>query len=115
MHTRWQELLEQPLDAVLVLTSGDHAPVAIAAAQAGKHVFGEKPMALSGEHGARMLDAAESAGVRLMVGMMRRYDPAYERLVALLPEQDVLPDPDNPDEPAADQCRNREFLRDHGL
>ena len=85
-HTRWQELLEQPLDAVLVLTSGDHAPVAIAAAGAGKHVFVEKPMALSSEHGARMLDAAETAGVRLMVGMMKRYDPAYERLVALLPD-----------------------------
>jgi predicted dehydrogenase len=86
VHTRWQELLEQPLDAVLVLTSGDHAPVAIAAAQAGKHVFVEKPMALSSEHGARVLDAAETAGVRLMVGMMKRYDPAYERLIALLPE-----------------------------
>jgi predicted dehydrogenase len=86
VHTRWQELLEQPLDAVLVLTSGDHAPVAIAATQAGKHVFVEKPMALCSEHGARVLDAAETAGVRLMVGMMKRYDPAYERLMALLPE-----------------------------
>ncbi len=86
VHTRWQELLEQPLDAVFVLTSGDHASVAIAAAQAGKHVFVEKPMALCSEDGARVLDAAETAGVRLMVGMMKRYDPAYERLVALLPE-----------------------------
>ena len=86
VHTRWQELLEQPLDAVLVLTSGDHAPVAIAAAQAGKHVFVEKPMALCSEHGARVLEAAQKAGVRLMVGMMKRYDPAYERLIALLPE-----------------------------
>jgi predicted dehydrogenase len=86
VHTRWQELLEQPVDAVFVLTSGNHAPVAIAAAQAGKHVFVEKPLALSSEHGARVLDAAETAGVRLMVGMMKRYDPAYERLVALLPD-----------------------------
>jgi predicted dehydrogenase len=86
VHTRAQELLEQPLDAVLVLTSGDHAPVAIAAAQAGKHVFVEKPMALCSEDGGRVLDAAQTAGVRLMVGMMKRYDPAYERLVALLPE-----------------------------
>ena len=86
VHTRWQDLLEQPLDAVLVLTSGDHAPVAIAAAQAGKHVFVEKPMALCSEHAARMLEAAETAGVRLMVGTMKRYDPAYERLVALLGE-----------------------------
>ena len=86
VHTRWEELLEQPVDAVFVLTSGDHAPAAIGAAQAGKHVFVEKPMALSSEHAARVLDAAQTAGVRLMVGMMKRYDPAYERLMALLPE-----------------------------
>ena len=44
-------------------------------------------MALCSEHGARVLDAAQTAGVRLMVGMMKRYDPAYERLAALLSER----------------------------
>src|SRR5579871_2734057 len=43
----WRELVKQPLDAVLVLTSGSHAPIAVAAAQAGKHVLVEKPMCLS--------------------------------------------------------------------
>ena len=33
------------------------------------------------------LDAARSAGVRLMVGTMKRYDPAYERLAELLPRR----------------------------
>ena len=33
----------------------------------------------------------------------------------LVVEQDVLPDPENPDQPAADQRRNREYLRAHGL
>jgi inosose dehydratase len=33
----------------------------------------------------------------------------------LVVEQDVLPDPANPDEPAEDQRRNREYLRGHGL
>ncbi|HEV3055168.1 MAG TPA: TIM barrel protein [Solirubrobacteraceae bacterium] len=33
----------------------------------------------------------------------------------LVVEQDVLPDPDNPDQPAEDQRRNREYLRGHGL
>jgi predicted dehydrogenase len=84
VHTSWQEMLREPLDAVLVLTSGDHAPAAIAAARAGMHVFVEKPMALCSEHGAQMLDAAQTAGVRLMVGTMKRYDPAYERLLELL-------------------------------
>jgi predicted dehydrogenase len=84
IHTRWQRLLEEPLDAIMVLTSGDHAPCALAAARAGLHVFVEKPMALSSAEGQRMLDAARSAGVQLMVGTMKRYDPAYERLIELI-------------------------------
>jgi predicted dehydrogenase len=83
--TDWEELVADPLDAVLVLTSGNHAPMAVAAADAGLHVFVEKPMAISAAEGARMVSAARTAGVRLMVGTMKRYDPAYERLVELLP------------------------------
>ncbi len=51
--TRWEEMLDEPLDAVLVATSGDHAPIAIAAAEAGRHVFVEKPMALCSADAAR--------------------------------------------------------------
>jgi predicted dehydrogenase len=72
------------VDAVMVLTSGNHAPAAVAAAQAGLHVFVEKPMALSSQDCVQMIDTAESAGVTLMVGTMKRYDPAYERLGELL-------------------------------
>jgi predicted dehydrogenase len=77
----WQELIARPLDAVMVLTSGSHAPIAIAAAKAGKHVFVEKPMCFSVAEGEAMVDAAEAAGVTLMVGYNKRYDPAYLRLV----------------------------------
>jgi predicted dehydrogenase len=84
--TRWEDLLEADLDAVLVLISGSHAPVAVACAQAGMHVFVEKPMCLSAAEGTEMLAAAERAGVRLMVGTMKRYDPAYERLASLAPQ-----------------------------
>ncbi|HEX8854177.1 MAG TPA: Gfo/Idh/MocA family oxidoreductase [Thermoleophilaceae bacterium] len=88
--TRWEELLEEPLDAVMVLTAGNHAPMAIAAARKGLHIFAEKPMAISASEGAAMLGAADEAGVRLMVGTMKRYDPAYERFVQLAPEIDDL-------------------------
>jgi predicted dehydrogenase len=64
--------------------------VAIAAASAGIHVLVEKPMCLNIEEGQEMLAAAEAAGVRLMVGTMKRYDPAYERLVELLPSAGEL-------------------------
>src|SRR5579864_1781868 len=76
----WQELIQQPLDAVLVLTSGSHAPIAIAAAEAGKHVLVEKPMCFSVAEGQAMIAAAERAGITLMVAYNKRYDPAYRRL-----------------------------------
>jgi len=77
----WQELVTQPLDAVMVLTSGSHAPAAIAAAEAGKHVLVEKPMCFSVAEGQAMVEAADKAGVTLMVAYNKRYDPAYVRLV----------------------------------
>ena len=87
---RWEDLLEERLDAVLIATSGDHAPIAIEAAGAGMHVLVEKPMALSSAGAEEMARAAERAGVCLMVGTMKRYDPAYERLAELLPTVDDL-------------------------
>jgi predicted dehydrogenase len=78
--TDWRELLGHPLDAVMVLTSGSHAPIAEAAARAGRHVFVEKPMCFSAAEGRAMLTAAEAAGVILMVGYPKRYDPAFARM-----------------------------------
>jgi predicted dehydrogenase len=77
---RFEDALSEPLDAVLVLTPGSHSPVAIAAADAGLHIFVEKPVAVSSAEGAAMCDAADAAGVCLMAGYMKRYDPAYEEL-----------------------------------
>lgn len=79
VHTEWKALLEEDLDAVLVLTSGSHAGVAIAAAARGMHVFVEKPMCFSVDEGKAMVEAAESAGITLMVGYPKRYDPAFAR------------------------------------
>jgi predicted dehydrogenase len=76
----WREMLRHPLDAVMVLTSGSHAPIAGAAARAGLHVFAEKPMCFSADEGRMMVAAAERAGVTLMVGYPKRYDPAFARM-----------------------------------
>src|SRR5437588_1332947 len=78
--TDWTALLEEPLDAVMVLTTGSHEPMAVAAAQARRHVFIEKPIALSEAEGQAIIAAGKKAGVRLMVGYMKRYDPAVERM-----------------------------------
>jgi predicted dehydrogenase len=77
----WRDLIAAPLDAVFILTSGSHAPIAIAAAEAGRHVLTEKPMCFSVAEGHAMIAAAERAGITLMVAYNKRYDPAYLRLV----------------------------------
>ena len=79
-YTDWQKMLDDAdIDAVFILTSGSHAPIAVAAANAGKHVLVEKPMCFSVAEGLEMKTAADAAGVTLMVAYPKRYDPAYER------------------------------------
>jgi predicted dehydrogenase len=64
------------IDAVDLCTPHNlHAPHAIAAAKAGKHVLVEKPMACSVEECLQMVEAAEAAGVTLMVAQVLRYVP----------------------------------------
>jgi predicted dehydrogenase len=75
----YRRLLEHDLDAVFVLTR-DHAPVAIAAAERGKHVLVEKPMCFNLEQADEMIHSARQHGVKLMVGYMKRYDPGFERV-----------------------------------
>lgn len=72
-------------DAVVITTpTFTHKDLAVAAAQAGKHVFLEKPMALTLEECDAIIAAAEQAGVILQLGFMRRFAPefaaAYERI-----------------------------------
>jgi scyllo-inositol 2-dehydrogenase (NAD+) len=74
-----QDLLQQKDIDCVVIASPDkfHASAIQAAAAAGKDILCEKPLAtnLSDAHAA--LDAVSKAGVRLQIGFMRRYDPAY--------------------------------------
>jgi myo-inositol 2-dehydrogenase/D-chiro-inositol 1-dehydrogenase len=71
------------IDAVVIASSTDsHAPLIIAAAEAGKDIFCEKPIALDLETTDCAIDAVEKAGVRLQVGFNRRYDKGYRRAKA---------------------------------
>jgi predicted dehydrogenase len=76
----WEDVLSEPVDCVLVLSSGSHEDVAIASLTRGKHVFVEKPLCYSAEEGKNIIAAAEKHNTRLMVGYMKQYDPAYELL-----------------------------------
>jgi predicted dehydrogenase len=78
--TVWTDLLDHSLDAVLVLTPGSHAPLVTAFVEAGVAVFAEKPIAFSEAEGTDIIRAIERSGTPVMVGYMKRYDPAYERL-----------------------------------
>ncbi len=63
------------IDAAVIATPNHlHADQAIACATAGKHVFIEKPMALSTADADRIVDAVEGAGVASMVGFSVRFD-----------------------------------------
>ena len=78
-------LVHQAVDAVvLALPNHLHAPITIEAAEAGKHILVEKPMAISTEEADRMVAAAKNGRVNLMVGQSRRYikalSTASERL-----------------------------------
>ncbi len=76
--TDYTELVARDdIDAVAVLTM-EHADIAAAAAEAGKHLFIEKPIGFSLAESDRIIEAVERAGVTAMVGYMKRYDPGYE-------------------------------------
>jgi UDP-N-acetylglucosamine 3-dehydrogenase len=61
-----------------------HRAYVTQAAQAGKHVICEKPIALSLEDGQAMVEACRSANVRFFVGHVTRFLPEYRRMKALL-------------------------------
>ena len=69
---------------VLILSSGDHGPLTIAALERGLHVLVEKPLAYTMRETDEVIAAAERSGKTLMVGMMKQYDPGYQRGVELV-------------------------------
>jgi myo-inositol 2-dehydrogenase/D-chiro-inositol 1-dehydrogenase len=74
------ELIASPdVDAVAICTSTDtHVDLIVQAAQAGKAIFAEKPISLDLGEVDRALDAVNGAGVQLMIGFNRRFDPGHQ-------------------------------------
>ena len=79
---RWQELVQsQDIDCVYVATPPNlHAEQTIAAAEAGKHVLCEKPMAMNIAECERMIAAAKANGVKLGVAYYRQFYPVVNRM-----------------------------------
>ena len=73
-----EEVMSSDVDAVAICTSTDtHVDLVVAAAEAGKAIFLEKPISLNLEEVDRALAAVESAGVPLQIGFNRRFDAAH--------------------------------------
>lgn len=81
-YSNWREIVADPnVEAVSIcLPTEFHAPVAIAALEARKHVLCEKPMALTAQECDAMLAAATKARRTLMIGHVLRFWPEYVAL-----------------------------------
>jgi len=86
--TDWEKVVNSPeIDIIDINTPNDsHAPIAIAAAKAGKHVLCEKPLALTVEQCQQMLDAAKKAGIVHMVCHNYRRIPAIAQARKMIEE-----------------------------
>jgi predicted dehydrogenase len=84
LRPSYEALLADPaIDAVVLSTPhSQHAAQVVAAAQAGKHVFCEKPFALSGDEAQAAVDAMQAAGRTLGLGYNRRFHPEMTKLRA---------------------------------
>lgn len=77
------------IDIVYVVTPNAlHAPHAIAAAKAGKHVICEKPMAMNTAECDTMMAACKAANVRLSIGYRLHFEPHTQELKRLAKEKD---------------------------
>jgi predicted dehydrogenase len=88
-----EEVIRDPdIEAIdICLPTHLHAPIAIAALRAGKHVMVEKPMALEGEAADEMVKEAAKQGRVLMVAHVLRFFPSYLQLSELLRQGRVGP------------------------
>ena len=80
VETSWEKLIQrQDIDVIDITTpSNYHKDIAIGAAQAGKHVFCEKPLALNLKDAREMLAAVQKHGVKHQIGFNYRFAPAIQ-------------------------------------
>ncbi len=88
VYDNFTDVINHPgVEAVVICSPTDtHARFIVEAARAGKHIFCEKPVDLSLEVIQDALDAVKRAGVKLMVGFNRRFDPDFLKIKQLVAE-----------------------------
>ncbi len=90
-YPRWEDLVVDPdVECVYVATPVSlHAAQTIAAAEAGKHVLCEKPMALTAGECDRMIAACRAHGVRLGIAYYRRFYPVIVRVKEIIASGEI--------------------------
>ncbi|MCU6196509.1 D-chiro-inositol-2-dehydrogenase IolG2 [Citrobacter cronae] len=87
-YKNYHELLQRDdIEAVFIFTSTDmHEEIVMAAAQAGKHIFCEKPLSMNEDEQASMavLRKVKEKGVTLQVAFNRRFDPQFHEVFDLV-------------------------------
>ncbi|MCS7125400.1 MAG: Gfo/Idh/MocA family oxidoreductase [Aigarchaeota archaeon] len=84
-RTLSEALKNKEIEAVFITTpTFTHSQLTIEAAEAGVHVFCEKPMALSLEEADKMISVAKKNNVKLQIGFMRRFDPEIRKVKSLI-------------------------------
>jgi len=84
------EIIASDVDAILIATPTDtHADLIEQAARAGKAILCEKPVSLSVERIEACLPVVEAAGVPLMIGFNRRFDPNFRALQQRLVQGEI--------------------------
>jgi predicted dehydrogenase len=83
---QWETAVARSDINVIIVSTPNilHAPISIAALEAGKHVLCEKPLARSPEEGRRMVEAAEASGRQLRTGFNHRFHPQVVQALELL-------------------------------
>ncbi|WP_245947601.1 Gfo/Idh/MocA family protein [Bacillus taeanensis] len=90
-YTSYEELLaNKEIDAVSVCTPNYlHAPISIAALNAGKHVLCEKPMATSQQEAEAMIEAAKRNGKKLMIAHNQRFVSSHQKARKLIENGEI--------------------------
>jgi predicted dehydrogenase len=87
VHEDMEAILDAGPDAVVIASPDPfHAATVIAALKAGIHVFCEKPLCYSPAEAEAIIEARDKAARVVQVGYMKRFDPSFEAVLDLLPE-----------------------------
>ncbi len=88
MNSAEELIADDTLDAIWICTpTANHRDACIAAARAGKHIFCEKPLAMSVADAREMAAAIRSSGVVSQVGLVLRFSPVYTVIRAMVSEK----------------------------